>query len=160
MSTIESGVITLDNGKITVRRGVRMDQVLRPKTAVKYRIVSDDQGLHMETRDGRRWAHYVYVFHYEHDGRSFSVTWRCGDAYGQPKGTDGLTSSFLDASCVDYQPFSHSWARDYGYTDDTEGYRRAMRDHAACARTSDRLTALFGDDNREKWQRAFEEMDR
>lgn len=107
---------------------------------IAYRITQDDNLI--RERDG--WKHYTYRFHYTYtkDGqsRSFSITWRCGTAYGEPKGTDGLTSALLDAM----------YARD-AFEDMSASTRRA------CEQTDARLDVFFGSEGvRTIWADALE----
>lgn len=167
MKTIQSGVMmrfgsTIDpvHAHLDVLPGRTQREVhpARRYESVSYRIESDEQGLHLYDKDGRRWSHYQYRFTYRHDGRTLSVTWRCGELYGEPKPQDGLYAAFQDAEIIAYEEFTRGWAAGLGYEiDEPAEMRRAEIAYRACERTNDRLDHLFGID-REAWYCAVAEV--
>lgn len=109
-------------------------------------------------RDSSGWKHFRYVFTYRYEGRSFSITWRCGTEYGQPQPLDGLQSAFFDAACVEgYGGDVRDWARDLGYDidggDGVRQMREATKAYDACERMGERLAAFFPDSaDRDLWR--------
>ena len=158
MATIASGVImrigTYDTANYEGRtqrevHGSRRDE------SITYSIRSVDS-VAQPSKDADGWEHYKYVFTYRHLGRTLSVTWRCGTAYGSPKPEDGLRSAFLDAECIAYKSFQE-FVDDFGYDLDTD-YGKARRAYDACVQMNERLDRFFGADwSREAWATAVHE---
>lgn len=157
MNDEHSGVIVRTKDDVTEHRGMRlMDWRHHPTKAIGYRIQA--HGLRTGALGLEGWEHYLYTFHYRYDGRALQVTWRCGLAYGEPKGHDGLASAFLDADSVDGYDLE-GWADEFGYDLDEHADRRRVTGmYNACVRMGERLERFLPvEHEREQWRRLLHE---
>lgn len=165
MTLIESasGVIQRFQGGIEVWPGRTQREVhpARRDEAISYRWDIDPNKM-QPRQDESGWEHYTYRFTYRYLGRTLSITWRCGTAYGTPKPWDGLDSAFRDAATVAYEAFTPSWADDFGYdSDDPAQLRKAQRIYDACEAMEHRIAEFFGGDTmeRERWETLMNQID-
>lgn len=164
MSLIESasGVIQRFQGGIEVWPGRTQREVhpARRDEVISYRWDIDPNKM-QPRRDENGWEHYSYNFTYRYLGRTFSVAWRCGTAYGTPKPWDGLDSAFRDAQTIAYEAFNQSWAEGLGLPWETPAdIRKATRLYDACERMEHRIAAFFADEmERERWETLMHQID-
>ena len=169
MSLIESASGTIQrfgNGEVqsglTIypERDQREVHPARRDETISYRW-EIDKTKQQPRRDENGWEHYTYRFTYRYLGRTLSITWRCGTAYGTPKPFDGLDSAFRDAQTIAYESFTQAWAEGLGMSWETPAdIRKATKLYDACEAMEHRIAAFFdNNDERELWEKILHGID-
>jgi hypothetical protein len=150
-----SGILILSGETVVNYLGLTQTAVDPGASVIGYSVRLDSTKAQPREVDG--WEHYTYVFTYRHQGRTFSITWRCGTLASTPIGHEGLEAAFLDAGTIAYERFGEGWALGLGMEWETPtDIRKAQRMYDACESTEHRLAAFFGK-GREAWEEGLRE---